>query len=307
MIALRKAVDDYLALRRSLGFKLERTGRLLPEFVGFLERHGARTVTTPLALAWAQQPTDGHPKWWAERLSIVRRFAAHLHALDPRAEIPPSEWRAPVRRATPFLYSEEDVVRLMHAACDLRPRLRAGTYPTLLGLLAVTGMRVGEAIRLDRDDVDWTRGLLVVRDSKFGRSREVPVHPTTLAALERYARLRDRVCPRTVAPAFFVTRNGTRLNYKNVHFTFLRLVRTAGLTPRSTRCRPRIHDLRHTFAVRTLERWYREDADVEARMPRLSTYLGHVAPISTYWYLSAAPELMALAAARLDRATGRTA
>lgn len=305
MTDLRTALDDYLTIRRSLGFKMVRNGRLLPHFVAFVELAGSDTITTELALAWAKQPSEGHPRWWAERMSLVRGFAKHLQALDPRTEVPPRDLLPGCkRRATPYLYSDTDIIGLMEAARAVRVPLRASTYETLVGLLAVTGMRVGEAIRLNRDDLDSANGLLTVRDTKFGKSREVALHPSTLRALETYAQLRDQLCPLPKTPALFVTAIGTRLVYKNVHPVFQRLVRRAGLQRHSPSCRPRPHDLRHTFAVRTLLDWYRSGVEVEGRLPLLSTYLGHFDPASTYWYLSAAPELLALAGERLEHALG---
>jgi integrase len=303
MSQLRAALDDYLRIRRALGFKLERAGRLLPQFVAHLERAGAETVTTELALAWAKQPPDGHPAWWAERMGLVRGFARHLQAFDPATQVPPTDLLPrPARRAIPYLYSDTDLGALMKATRALRSPLRRATYDTLVGLLAVTGMRIGEAIRLDSDDLDWTNGLLTVRHSKFGKSRQVPLHPSTVEALAAYAQLRDQLCPQPTAQSFFVSISGARLIYNDVHWTFLQLVRRAGLQRRSATCRPRPHDLRHTFAVRTLLDWYRAGLDVEARLPLLSTYLGHFEPSNTYWYLSAAPELMALAGQRLEHA-----
>ena len=243
MSQLRNAVDDYLRIRRALGFKLERAGHLLPQFVAYLERAGAETITTELALAWAKQPPDVHPDWWGHRMSVVRGFARHLQALDPRTEVPPIDLLPrKVSRATPYLYTDADVAALMDAARALHPPLRAATYETLVGLLVVTGMRIGEAMRLDRDDLDWTNGLLTVRDSKFGKSREVPLHPSTVEALTAYARVRDQLCPRSAAQSFFVSTKGTRLMYDTVHWTFLKLVRGAGLQRRSAGCRPRPHD-----------------------------------------------------------------
>jgi len=308
MSMLSEKVEEYLALRRTLGFKLDRTGRLLPDFVAHLERHGSSVITTELALAWAKQPPDGHPSWWGTRLSVVRVFARHLQAIDTRTEVPSREL-LPVRsrRATPYLYSEQDVAQLMSAAHTYRSPLKAHTYATLIGLLFVTGMRIGETIRLDRRDVDFTDGVVLVRNTKFGKSREVPLHDKTLEALRAYAGLRDRHWPKPKTPSFFLSTTGTRLIYNNVHFSFAEMARTAGIKRRSERCRPRIHDLRHTFVVRTLLGWYRAGVDVEANLPRLSTYLGHVAPSCTYWYLSAAPELLQLVAARLETARGEGA
>jgi integrase/recombinase XerD len=300
MSGLNQAVEDYLTTRRALGFKLERHGRLLPHLVGYLEHAGAATVTTELALAWATQP-EGHPDESAKRLSVARGFARYLQTLDPNAEVPPADLLARQRRrASPYLYSDADVVALMAATSTLRFPLRSATYRTLIGLLAVSGMRVGEAIGLARDDLDWSHRRLIVREGKFGASRELPLHPSTIDALEMYAQLRDQCWPQPKSP-FFISMAGTRLIHENVHWTFRRLVRHVGLQPRSASCRPRIHDLRHTFAVNTLIDWYRSGVDVAAWMPRLSTYLGHAAPAWTYWYLSATPELLSLAAARLDQ------
>lgn len=300
MSGLNQAVEDYLTTRRALGFKLERHGRLLPYLVGYLERAGAATVTTELALAWATQ-SEGHPDEWAKRLSVARGFARYLQTLDSNAEVPAADLLARQRRrVTPYLYSDADVVALMAATSTLRFPLRSATYRTLIGLLAVTGMRVGEAIGLVRDDLDWSHRRLIIREGKFGASRALPLHPSTIDALEMYAQLRDQCWPQSRSP-FFISMAGTRLIHENVHWTFRRLVRHVGLQPRSASCRPRIHDLRHTFAVNTLIDWYRSGVDVAAWMPRLSTYLGHAAPAWTYWYLSATPELLSLAAARLDQ------
>jgi integrase/recombinase XerD len=302
MSALGQALADYLTMRRAMGYKLVRDGKLLAQFVAYLDDLGADTVTTELALTWATLPAGGSASWWANRLTIVRGFAAYLHTLDPTAEVPPARLLpAGSRRATPYLYSDDQIAALIAAAGTLRFALRTATYRTLLGLLAVTGMRVGEAIRLDRDDIDHKHGLLLVRDGKFGKSRELPLHPSTSRALRDYERTRDRLCPSPSTPALLVSTAGTRLLYYNVDWTFLKLVRRAGLRPRSASCRPRLHDLRHTFAVRTILDAYRSGGDVHARLALLATYLGHVDPAKTYWYLSAAPELMALAGQRLER------
>jgi len=304
MSALFAALEDYLALRRSMGFKLERAGKLLAQFVAHCEAAGAEAVTTPLALGWATLPEGGDPRWAAHRLSVVRGFAKYLAFADKRTEVPPADL-LPARshRATPYLYSEDEVRRLMAAAGTLRSPLRRATFSTLLGLLWVTGMRIGEALRLDHDDVDLTQGILVVCESKFGKSREIPVHESTTAVLHSYAQQRDKLCRQANSPAFFVSLAGTRLRYDNFHIAFLRFVAKAGIKRRSAACRPRPHDLRHSFAVRTLIDWYRDGANVESRLPWLSTYLGHVHPANTYWYLSAAPELLGLAAERLETAT----
>jgi len=302
MNALEQSLADYLAVRRALGYKLERAGKLLGQFVAFLDEAGSPTITTELALRWATLPAGGEGRWWAYRLSAVRAFAAHLHTIAPACEVPPADLLASrSRRATPYLYSDQEVAALIAAAAMLRTRHRTATCRTLIGLLAVTGMRVGEAIRLDKGDIDFKHGLLVVRDSKFGKSRELPLHASTVDALRRYLRRRDRPRPDQSTPAVFVSAAGTRLLYCNVQNTFGRLVRHAGLEPRSASCRPRLHDLRHTFAVATVLDAYGCGADVQARLPLLSTYLGHVNPGATYWYLQAAPELLGLAGQRLER------
>lgn len=305
MSALRRDLDNYLAIRRALGYKLARAGILLADFVAHLDANGTDTITTDAALAWATLPPNGASGWWAQRLSVVRSFARHLHAIDPAHEVPPPGL-LPGRshRATPYLYSDADVAALMAAAGGFRSPLRVATFETLVGLLAVTGLRIGEALRLDRDDVDLVDGVLTIRLSKFDKSREVALHTSTVDALAAYTRERDRLCRRPVDRAFFVSTAGTRLLYCNAHLGWLDLVRRAGLKPRSAKCRPRPHDLRHSFAVRTLLGWYRDGDDVQARMPLLSTYLGHVHPGNTYWYLSAAPELLNLVVARLDAVDG---
>jgi integrase/recombinase XerD len=306
MTGLPEALGDYLALRRSLGFKLERPGQLLADFVSFAERAGAPAITTELALAWATAPAGADPSWWRLRLAAIRPFARYLAAFIPGTEVPPAGLLpGPVsRRAVPYLYSPAEITALMTAATVIRSPLRAATCQALIGLLAVTGMRAGEAIRLDRPHADLQAGLLTIRQSKFGKSRQLPLHTTTTAALTRYAALRDRHCPRPATPAFFVSLTGTRLIYNNVHRTYHRLAAAAGLAPRSPQCRPRIHDLRHSFAVTTLLGWYQDGGDVAARLPLLSAWLGHTDPASTYWYLTGTPELLALAAARLQATTG---
>lgn len=305
MSALATALAEYLTIRRRLGFKLARHGQLLDDFVAYLDEQGAATVTTELAMAWARRPAGTDPSWWGARLSVVRVFARYLRTINPATEVPPADvLPARSQRATPYLYSSSDVDALMTAARRLPSEHRALTFTTLIGLLAVTGMRVGEAIRLDLDDIDWSEGTLTIRASKFGKSREVVLHPTTVEAVRAHAERRQQLRPRPRTSSFFVSLAGTRLIYQNVHFTFHELVEEAGIRPRSARCRPRPHDLRHTFAVNTLLAWYRDGLDVRGRMHLLSTYLGHLDPADTYWYLSATPELLGLAGERLERSLG---
>jgi integrase/recombinase XerD len=300
MSSVREVAEDYLRMRRALGYKLELAGWHLEKFVTYLEQSGATTVTIENALTWATSAgTD--PSYWAHRLSIVRQFARHLQTIDPACEVPPMQllpYRAP--RVIPYLYEPEEIIALMRATDGLGWPLQRANYRTLIGLLAVTGLRLGEVIRLNRDDVDARYRLLRILDSKFGKSREVVLHESTMDALASYDRLRDRLCPEPRCDAFLVSIRGTRLNPKCIHHVFPQLVRIAGLKPRSPHCRPRPHDLRHAFAVRTLLEWYRDGVDVQARLPLLSTYMGHVNPASTFYYLHAAPELLQLVANRLD-------
>jgi integrase len=306
MSVLRQALDDYFTLRRALGYHLIRSEKLLNQFLDYLEHEGAATITVAQALSWARLPSDATVNWWAQRLSVVRGFATYLYALDPRTEIPPPGL-LPSRpsRANPYLYSEGDIAALLATTTCLRTARRQATYRTLIGLLAVTGMRIGEAIRVDLDDIDFSAGLLLVRRSKFGKSRELILHPTTLRALAHYIRVdRRRRHPAGTSPALFISSNGNRLTHSSVHLAFHRLLRKAGITARSTSCRPRIHDLRHSFAVRSLLDAYAAGENGQTTLTLLSTYLGHVNPAGTYWYLSASPELMAVVGQRLERYLG---
>jgi integrase/recombinase XerD len=302
MSTMRQAAEDYLTLRRAIGFKLEKPGRLVLQFADHLDQLGAQEITIDIAVDWARQPAQADPAWWAYRLSAVRGFTVYLHPRMPGIEVPPADLM-PLRtkRATPYLYSSQDIEALMTAARGLRSPMAAATYETLIGLMAVTGMRLGEALNLERSDIDLDGGTLVIRNGKFGKSRQVPLHPSTAAALREYDRYRARLLPTPTAANFFLSTVATRLSDCRVESTFRDLVRGAGLLPRSARCRPRLHDLRHSFAVNTMLDWYRQGADVQAKMPLLSTFLGHVDPSATYWYLSTAPELMALACARLEQ------
>ena len=301
---LRATLVDYLALRRALGFALRRDEKLLAQFLTWLEEHGKDTVTVADALAWASLPADAGPGWLAFRMGVVRGFAGYLHTLDPRVEVPPrSLLPGGSHRAVPYLYSDADVAALIAQTRRLRTPLRAATIATVIGLLAVTGMRIGEVIALDDTDLDTTAGLLRVRQGKGGTQRLIPLHPTAVEALTDYRRRRDAVFAPPISTALFVSTSGQRLQYVNVCATFITLVRRAGLPPRPAPCRPRIHDLRHSFAVRTLLDWYRDGADIASRLPLLSAYLGHIDPKATYWYLDAAPELMAEAARLLEAST----
>jgi integrase len=303
MTGFSAAAADYLSTRRAMGYKLAYQGQLLGQFAAYLDALGAERLTIAHALSWAQQPVGAAPVWWAVRLGVARGFARHLSAIDPATEIPPVRLLPePSHRIVPYIYSDADIVRLLEAAGRLAPEHRADTYQTLIGLISVTGMRAGEAVRLDRDDVDLDQGLLTIRNSKFGKSRQVPLHPTSVEAIAAYARRRDERRPRPKSPSFFTSAIGTRLLRDNVSTVFPRLVRETGLQSPNQLRPPRLHDLRHTFAVRCVIRWYRDGLDVERRLGLLSTYLGHVDPSTTYWYLSAVPELLELIAERIDAA-----
>jgi len=303
MSELSGHVEDYLRLRRALGFKLERAGHLLPQLVTYLEAAGAATVTSDLAIAWARLPAHTQPNHWAQRLAIARGFARYLRALDPATEVPPpGVFPTRRHRPTPFLWSQRDICRLLESTRALRPAVRAATYEALFGLLATCGMRVGEAVGLDRDDVDLQAGVITIRHAKFDRPRLVPLHPTVTEALSRYAAERDRLCPRPRARAFFVSSVGTRLDRSGVGKTLRQITTSLGMRTESVH--PRAHDLRHSFAVDTLIRWQHSGLSVDEHIATLSTYLGHVSPADTYWYLSASPELMGLAAGRLHTRYG---
>ena len=307
MIALEARLAGYLAMRRALGYRLARAEKLLAQFIGWMHEQGETTITTGSALAWATLPPATASNWHAQRLSVVRGFAAHLHALDSAHELIPQDLlpQRP-RRAVPYLYADTEIRALMQACSVISTPHRAATMRALIGLLAVTGMRIGETIRLDQVDIDDQHDLITVVESKFGKSRQLAVDATTTAALRAYLRRDDRPISIEPTDAVFTSATGTRLTYCNVHLAFKRIVKRAGLLPRSTVCRPRPHDLRHTFAVNTLLDAYRhDDGDgdrIQARIVLLCTYLGHVNPGSTYWYLQAAPELLALAADRLQGA-----
>lgn len=304
MNTLREAVHDYLALRRGLGFKLRIAGPRLFDFVAFLEREGASYITNEFALRWAMQCSACQPAQWAGRLSFVRGFARHRSATDPRTEIPPYGL-LPYRpgRSRPYLYSEQEIAQLLEAAKKLPPvnGLRRWTYYCLFGLLTVTGMRISEAIALERQDVDLQQGLLRIRSSKFGKSRLVPIDPSTEQTLVRYRKQRDRILGTATTARFLVNACGRPLESSNVRRTFYRLSRQIGLRGANDHHGPRLHDFRHRFAIETLIRWYRAGEDVERRLPVLATYLGHAHVTDTYWYLSSCPELMGLATQRLER------
>ena len=303
MSDLQKALDEYLDIRRALGFKLRDEGTALPQFLLFLKKKDASFITTDLALQWATLPENVLSAHWARRLTMVRNFAKFRSAVDPRTEIPP-QGLLPFRyrRKPPYIYDDGEISRLLEASSHLQSAigLRASTYSTLFALLAVTGMRVSEPIALNREDVDLVRGIQTVRLTKFGKSRLIPIHLSTVEKLAEYSRLRDRLFSSPRCPSFFVSEKGTRLTHWSVRWTFVKLSREIGLRGPHDSHGPRLHDLRHTFAVKTLLRWYQTGVDVERHMPELAAFLGHTHVNDTYWYISAVPELLRLANKRLD-------
>lgn len=300
--------EEYLALRRGLGFALEIEGAELLRFARYADAVGHRgPITTELAVRWAKLPQDANPIYWARRLDVVRRFAKHRLLFDPKTEIPPEGLLGPsYRRPQPYIYSDDVIRELIRQASCLGPNggLRPRTYTTLFGLLACTGVRISEALRLTRSVVDLERGVITVVATKFKKTRIVPLHPSATSALQRYSRDRDRYHPLAKSDAFFLTELGTPLKYWRVLMTFITLRQKLGWHASNGGRPPTIHALRHSFAVRCLIRWYRQGADLDRKIAALSTYLGHAKVTDTYWYLTATPELLALSAKRFERFYG---
>lgn len=305
MKCLRDALTEYVKVRRALGSQLRWPGSALRRFVDFLEHEGASFITTDLAVRWAMESTGVQRATRAARLSMVRRFAAWLSVFDPRTQVPPSRLiNARHRRNSPYIYTDQEIGSLMAEAARLpSPNgLRAQTHVTLIGLLAATGLRSGEALALDVRDVDLQSGILSIRETKFGKSRFVPLDETACEALAHYAKRRDETIRQRRTEAFLVSERGTRLSSCATRCTFAKISCTIGLRARAAGHRigrgPRLHDLRHTFATRRLIEWYRAGLDVDRELPKLATYLGHVHVAYTYWYIQAVPELLHLATER---------
>lgn len=308
MNAIRDALVQYVAVRRALGASFYEPSLALDHFVDLLEQEGAEFITIDLALRWAMAPKLVERATWGRRLSQIRGFAKWMVAIDSRTEIPPTGLlSARRRRKPPHIYTDQEVGQLMAQAARLRSRtgMRALTYSTLIGLLAATGLRPSEAMGLDRSDVDLVNGILSIRESKFGKSRFVPIEESTRAALERYAHSRDRLCPATASEAFLVGERCKRLNACSARKMFVRMSRAIGLREAAPGKRdghgPRLQDFRHSFATGKMVEWYRAGLDVTRELPKLSTYLGHVDVSLTYWYVEAVPELLELAATYLGR------
>lgn len=299
MSALAAAAQDYLAIRRALGVKLVGPGRLLADYIAHLDAHDLGTVTVQSAVDWASAPAGVTRQQTAVRLSVARGFARYLAAFDPNTEIPPADLlHGAAARRTPFIFTDEQIGALIAAATRLASPLHAASIGTLIGLMAATGLRTSEARRLDRDDVGLNNGTLTVRCSKYGKTRQIPLHPSTTNALADYLRRRDQLCPNPLDDSLLITSTGRRLH--NLGDTFRRLLAEVGIEAPPGRRAPRLHDLRHGFAVATLREWHTTGQDVQRQLPALSTYLGHVNPAHTYWYLQAVPELMAVLADRVE-------
>jgi len=311
MNTIRDALTQYIAVRRALGTRLREPAVTLGHFVESLEREGAEFITTNLAIRWAQEPKRAQRATWARRLTMVRRFAAWLSVFDPRTEVPPKRLlNARHRRNKPHIFTDQEIERLMAETARLpSPKgLRALTHVTLIGLLAATGLRPGEALALDLRDVDLQSGILAIRQTKFGKSRFVPIEDSTCAALTHYVEQRNEVCAHRPADGFLVSESGTRLRDDAARRTFAKVSRAIGLRAAAGGRRigrgPRLQDMRHTFATRKLIEWYRAGLDVERELPKLATYLGHVDVNHTYWYIEAVPELLYLATERMSQRGG---
>ena len=307
MNTLRQAVHEYLSVRRNLGFKLRKAGNRLLDFVTFMEQNQAFYITEVLALAWAQQPVNVQPSCWAQRLSYVRIFARYRRTTDPRTQIP-SSGLLPFRpkRARPYLYSEEEIENLLCAALNMphrckREALLPWVYYCLFGLLIVSGIRLGEARNLELQDVDLEAAVLTVRNTKFGKTRLVPLHSSACRTLADYIMRRERHWDGyPVSSYLFVSSRGNRLNHARIHLVFNVLSCQIGLRGKCDTHGPRLHDFRHRFAMSTLISWYRSGQEPERLLPVLSTYLGHVHVANTQWYLESSPELMLEAMQRLE-------
>lgn len=303
MKSLDHAIDEYLALRRALGFKLIEYGKCLHEFAAFLKANGSAHISSKLAVEYATRCQDEKPVSWTRRLGIIRGFARFRIGADPKTEIPPVgllTFRS--QRAQPYVYSQDEIRHLLEAALKIESPhvLQPHTYHCLFGLLAVSGLRLGEAINLQPQDLNWSEGVLTIRDAKFGKTRLVPLHSSTIAVLRDYADLRERTFSGRELPSFFVTTRGTKLEKANLSRIFRELSRQIGIRKPGVRNGPRLHDFRHRFAIETMLRWYRHGQSVPQRMPVLSTYLGHGNVSGTYWYLSSTPELLVVASKLIE-------
>ena len=304
MNTLRTLLEDYLAMRRALGFKLRTEGIGLTAFVSYVEAAAIHHLPNDLSLSWARLPELVQSVQQARRLGFVRGFARYCSAIDARTQVPPPDLIPATRvRRPPHFFSDTDIEQLLHATLALPPvdGLRRWTFHCLFGLLSVSGLRIGEAMALTFEDVDLQDAILTIRSTKFGKSRLVPMHSSTVAVLAEYMRRRQALHSARPADRLFINERGAPLSHDQSIDTFQRLLEKIGVTPQRNGRRPHLHDLRHRFAMKTIVQWYRQGQDAERQLPVLSAYLGHTEPRDTYWYLSACPELMGLARERLER------
>lgn len=307
MSALSDQAEKYLRLRRGMGYSLDQQGKMLMQFIAYLDAHDADHITVSAAVRWARQPVGCSPSWWSARLSVVRTFARYVHVLDCGNQVPPDRlFRDSGHRAVPYVYSGDDIAALIAEAGRLQPAFRAATYQCFIGLLAVTGLRRAEAIGLDDVDLDAVANVVTIRSSKFGKVRQIPVHPTVMTALRDYQAVRDAEFPDRTGRSVFLSTRATRLIGDNISHVFAGLVRAVNLDAKGQTRPPRLHDLRHAFTVNTMIGWYRTGANVDVMLPLLSTYLGHTTPASTYWYLTGTAELLALVADKVDASGGHS-
>jgi len=308
MNTLRQDIHEYLDMRRDLGFKLREAGHALLDFATFMEQQQASYITQKLALIWAQLPINVQPAHWAQRLGHVRGFARYRSSTDPRTQIPsPGLLPFQAKRARPYLYSDEEIQRLLHAALNMPPHFKScallpWVYYCLFGLLFVSGLRLGEVRNLMLEDVDLETAVLTIRNAKFGKTRLIPLHASTCKVLADYiTRRQHHWGERPVSAYLFISSLGNQLDSSQVHRAFYKLSKQIGLRGESDSHGPRVHDFRHRFATNTLLNWYRSDQDPERLLPILSAFLGHVHVADTQWYLEGSPELMREAMDRLEQ------
>ena len=304
MKKIQKGIKEYIGMRQALGFELEHAERRLLDFVSFMQEERVSYITKEIAVKWAKKPKNASPSWWAKRLSLVRGFAKYWSAIDTRTEIIPVDLLpAKFERRIPYIYTKEEIDKLLGATKNLSSKigLRPLTYYTLFGLISVTGLRISEAVSIKSENVDLKECVLTICESKFKKSRIVPIHTSTRNKLKKYAIKRDYLLKGFSAPTFFVSDIGSPLTVHTARRTFRIISRQIGLRGPSDSFGPGLHDMRHRFAVNTLINWYRSGLDVERNISKLSTYLGHAHVEDTYWYLSAVPELLALAGNRFEK------
>lgn len=306
MKSLATSLEDYLKVRRALGYELKDTERLLNHFITFLAEKNKKHITIALALEWAIRPKNTTQAYWSRRLSMVRSFTKYYQADDQKTQIPPTHLLSiQPRRAQPYIYSDEQIRQLLTGCQSLLSHgLREHTYYTFFGLMVVTGCRISELVSLNQEDFNETQYWITILNSKFNKSRLLPLHQSTIVQLKKYIQIRDQCHPNPQSKAFFLSDRGIRLTVWSVRHAFIQTSKQIGLRAPSDSFGPRIQDIRHTFTVKSVLRWYRDDIDVNQKMPLLSAYLGHKKPSDTYWYLTGIPELLAQAAIRLEKQLG---